>query len=856
MTETKIELQNINLRMRGEHNHTRSLIKQGVGEILQVIRDNSGRRVDNLPYDDMGNLTNTKAAKEFLDALAFPSMTYRHKKVADRHARTFEWIFKDIQEDTPPWSSFTEWLEDDDSTIYWISGRAGSGKSTLMKYLYGNPRTYSSLKIWAAGIPLVPVGHFFWNSGDSLQMSQDGLLRVLLHEALSMYHELIPIVLPGELPSTSHGWSLPELKEAFGVLVTQEAIQLKLIFFVDGLDEYDGNYTDLAKMFKDYSKFPNVKFCLSSRPLQVFDDCFDGYPSLRLQDLTRSDISLFVSEKIGMDKRILKMRADEPEKVAKLISDIVNKANGVFLWVSLVVKSLLNGLQDRNQLSDLQRRVDILPSELEDLYEHMLGTIDVSYHHVSSSIFQVFRASGDSIETLNLYFATQVDVNSALRSPITPRPIEDLLQMCDDMKVILKTRCAGLLECSDDPDLTSHVVYIHRTAREFLEQPKILKKLEEWSEKELDPWALLLLGRVFALKIVCRYEYPGSMEALSFDPWKEVKTALAFASCGPATKSTIKCALLDEINKAMEVHWSAWLKSEQEEIFSRTNVFSFFKENNAWTTYVFTGISETFPIYNYQSSMLSLAVQAGIVDYVIKKTEHNDLIRRNPGRPLLDFTLNCKEACHQASEEMIAYLLEHGASPNERFGPDNMTPWENALKCFHGKILVGSDTVLFEYEDFLLKWVRIYTMLVQSGADPNAYCGIETDYVKHRGYTTVKYYSVLEFFKLKLDKYSYNDGWTPFCEAREPSLEELEKLAKAISNLQQVLVENGAKSNIILGKDWKGHKFTARMARKDNKQRKSKGRVSTVLTEGESLQLSRNPLSKLGKLFVSIKTRK
>jgi hypothetical protein len=74
-----------------------------------------------------------------------------------------------------------------------------------------------------------------------------------------------------------------------------------------------------------------------------------------LQDLTRSNISLFVWDKIGMDKRVLQMSAGEPTIVSDLISDIVLKAHGVFLWIDLVVKSLLNGLQDRNQLSDLQR---------------------------------------------------------------------------------------------------------------------------------------------------------------------------------------------------------------------------------------------------------------------------------------------------------------------------------------------------------------------------------------------------------------------------------------------------------------------------------------------------------------------
>jgi putative ribosome biogenesis GTPase RsgA len=38
-----------------------------------------------------------------------------------------------------PSPKFADWLENDGG-IYWIAGKAGSGKSTLMKYLW--PRAY------------------------------------------------------------------------------------------------------------------------------------------------------------------------------------------------------------------------------------------------------------------------------------------------------------------------------------------------------------------------------------------------------------------------------------------------------------------------------------------------------------------------------------------------------------------------------------------------------------------------------------------------------------------------------------------------------------------------------------------
>jgi len=621
-----------------------------------------------------------------------------------------------------------------------------------MKFLYDDPRMHALLRIWAGELPLVVVGHFFWNSGDILQMSQKGLLRVLLYEALRKHPKLIPIVLHrhaiSDISANSQSWSLSKLRQVFDNLATQQIVQVKLCFFIDGLDEYDGNYAELVEIFKRHAESPNVKFCLSSRPLVVFDDCLSGYPSLRLQDLTREDIRVFVSERLGKDQRMLAMTLEEPGKVAKLISDIVDKADGVFLWVDLVVTSLLSGLQDHNQLSDLQNRVDVLPSKLEDLYEHMLNFIDPYYHPESSRIFQLFRAAGNNIEVIDLYLANQEDINFALKSSIEPKSAEEIGRMSREMEALLETRCAGLLEFYDASHAHSQcsplktedrVVYIHRTARDFLEQPRIWSKVETWSGKSIcDPWVLLLAGRVLRLKFITSNmeDKFGDVQLVqgSIDPrpWPVIRDALSFASHRLDEMLTFRISLLDEMDRTMLIHWATWVKKE--------------RTVDSWPDKIFESPLMT---YDHQSSMLSLAVQAGLIDYVRDKTEHDlDLIKKKPGRPLLDYTLSCESVCELASEEMVAYLLTHGASPNQRFNPGNRTPWENALLLFSER-LVSLRSTRFEirpnqFEGFLLKWVRIYTLLVQHGADPNAYCQIP------KGYSTRNYYSALEIFQTEL----------------------------------------------------------------------------------------------------------
>jgi hypothetical protein len=53
-----------------------------------------------------------------------------------------------------------------------------------------------------------------------------------------------------------------------------------------------------------------------------------------------------------------RLAAIESEETQKLIEEIVIYADGVFLWTKPVVVSLLKGLGNRDQISDLQVRLN------------------------------------------------------------------------------------------------------------------------------------------------------------------------------------------------------------------------------------------------------------------------------------------------------------------------------------------------------------------------------------------------------------------------------------------------------------------------------------------------------------------
>lgn len=167
---------------------------------LTSFNQDSGRILAQVRKTDQE--TREKVSNDVLDSLNFPLITARFEAVEESHATTFAWIFRRI-EDTSQyaqgrrWGNFGDWLQAG-TGIYWINGKAGSGKSTLMKYIVNHDWTPSLLQDWAGDSKLCICRFFFWNSGSQQQRSQAGLLRSLLYDILSRHPELIPTVLPAQ----------------------------------------------------------------------------------------------------------------------------------------------------------------------------------------------------------------------------------------------------------------------------------------------------------------------------------------------------------------------------------------------------------------------------------------------------------------------------------------------------------------------------------------------------------------------------------------------------------------------------------------------------------------------------------
>ncbi len=517
--------------------------------VIQETMSRSDQKFD-LLHDELSKCVETLEKKSqelqmtkkttILRWLGFRQMLHRLEEVPLAHQRTFEWVFHRSFSERP-WDSFVAYLEDDGySAPYWINGKAGAGKSSLMKFIVNDQRTRLALRRWAGTDTLLTPSFFFWNLGTPLQKSYTGLLRSLLRMILEAYPELLPAV----FPALWEDWSASdedieptyiEVRTAFKLLLARSSDFLKLCIFIDGVDEYEGDHKEMSSFLRSLPS-RQVKVVVSSRPITECVHTFKGCPTLRVPDLTTGDISIYITETLCQHETMVEFAKRHPEKATNLVREITSKASGVFLWVTITIRQLIDGLQSGDYVSDLQGKLRALPPDLKGLYGRMMDKMQVTHQAQAAEIFQLLRAwnekvPGEPLSSLLMSFALP-DPAEALQLPLGPLDGDAAFWRCQNTEARLRSRCCGLIEVyrkpfrktfdfdeggrrhnsghdgstqnNSNPEvaslINSTIEYLHRTVAEFLHSDEVWNTICSItsSQNDFDPavrmaWACLAL---------------------------------------------------------------------------------------------------------------------------------------------------------------------------------------------------------------------------------------------------------------------------------------------------------------------------------------------------------------------------
>lgn len=386
------------------------------------------------------------------------------------YQKTFQWISEKPNDSTAhSWDDFAAHFSQQEVTSpYFINGKAGSGKSMLMKFTVSNPKTKKALAQWAENRELMIVKYFFWNLGTDLQKTSTGMLRALIHDILERYPELIPGVFskmykswedtgrdPGNQPNYI------EMKSAFESLIRKSEKFLNLCIFIDGVDELDGDHRDLAEFICSLAT-QHVKVVVSSGPIATCLNVFQNHncPTLKLQDLTAEDMELFIRDNLAAHPHMVEMTRHFPEETSALVTELKEKAAGVFLWVHLVVRLLINGIESGDDISDLQRKLRSLPPDLRDLYRRMISKMEPDHQIQAAGIFQLLHTWNRYIpdqpfRTIILNFAVQPP-SKASSQPIRPLDSRTYQWFCSITEVRISSRYCGCWKFIRKTEIPTH----------------------------------------------------------------------------------------------------------------------------------------------------------------------------------------------------------------------------------------------------------------------------------------------------------------------------------------------------------------------------------------------------------------
>jgi ankyrin repeat protein len=336
------------------------------------------------------------------------------------------------------------------------------------------------------------IAYFFFNDrGERVEKTLAGMVRALLYQVLHSSPSLLSSIRVKDefekLKGKDHGfeWPLHAVKDLFLSLKNQKAIGT-FYLIIDSLDESDAEHSasEVLEVLQELcsgAQTCNFKVFLTSRPetfLTTLDKTFEKYPRIWLESedikYISSDIQVYVLSQTA------KLSRHRQEELGPLMEAIIHRAEGVFLWVDLVMKKLMIRTLKGDNLRELEKVVENLPSEMGDLYRKILRDVEDRDDIEERRVMLQWVLFAERPLTLSEFqAATKIEYNCS--SYTSEAALVEDMQRPEDLKRRIRSRTGGLLEFKsvvaapheneDTPeseDRSTIVQLIHQSAKDFL----------------------------------------------------------------------------------------------------------------------------------------------------------------------------------------------------------------------------------------------------------------------------------------------------------------------------------------------------------------------------------------------------
>ncbi|KAJ7883605.1 WD40 repeat-like protein, partial [Mycena leptocephala] len=275
--------------------------------------------------------------------------------------------------------NITEWLTtgSDTSNILWLSGVAGSGKSTIATSVSQNFRRLQRL------------GGFIFFTRNNLASSNPTAVVHSIASGLARFNVHIQDALCQAIGRDRDLVNTP-IRTQFQELVlhplvsAQHHISEPIIIVLDALDECsdkDCRKTLISLIANDFAKLPAiVRFIVTSRPDSDIAGPFRAQSHITewildiATEKTQEDIALYIRQCME-DVRKANPSLHSPWPGEDAIMQLTERSGGLFIWASTAYKFIDGGYKPQNKLETLLSRQFTPESCLDDIYTVALENI-------------------------------------------------------------------------------------------------------------------------------------------------------------------------------------------------------------------------------------------------------------------------------------------------------------------------------------------------------------------------------------------------------------------------------------------------------------------------------------------------
>ena len=398
------------------------------------------------------------------------SLWFNKNKTDSRSKGTFEWIWEN--------PTIVKWYEAKPGAI-WIQGKAGSGKSTMMQYLFETEQAKAKTEN-----PKTIVAHFsfFSQDADGPQSSMKGLIRSLLEQIIQQRVSLADPILAvwrqqksqSDESLTTFWTDLAQLKNLLIATMNYGMAQPLFSFYIDGLDECKEHdqpwYKDISFLLESVVA-ANARICPSSRPTHQMSQVFRDLPTLALETLNNSDIRLFLQNEI----KFFKLRGVDFSDFENILERICNNADGLFLWAKLIYQNFIfpqveiRSAGEYVPLADLETLLNAKHDRLDNIYHAMLQGIPMPSSQHSAYTLDLVLRSGRPLDLVEFRYALAFGSKAHdFKSEGDMKRCPEFAQNDEDVQAQIKSRCGGLVEIKIHEQGHRTVQFIHHSASDFV----------------------------------------------------------------------------------------------------------------------------------------------------------------------------------------------------------------------------------------------------------------------------------------------------------------------------------------------------------------------------------------------------